>query len=389
MDFNLSDEQQMLQDSARRYLDKQYPFSVRESIVRQCGLSLDKWREFAEMGWLAATVPQALDGVGFGPVEGAILSEEMGRALVLEPYIQACLFPAAVLEHCANVTQQTEWLPVIGAGASLITVAHSEPQSRGNVAWVETRAVRQSDGSYRLSGRKSIVVCAAQAEHLLVVARSAGQAGDMEGISLFCLPRQTPGVSLEPVTLLDGTPAADVLLDEVQVPAHALLGEEGGAYAGLQQAVDQAIAYQCAQVVGAMEDVLALCSEYLKTRKQFGVPIGTFQALQHRMADMAIETMQARASLHRALAALAADMTAAQRSIAVSGCKAQVIKSARFVTAQGIQLHGGFGITEEYRVGHHYRNLVLINASLGAQDYHLARYTGALQQACEVAARSQ
>ncbi|MDT4861162.1 Acryloyl-CoA reductase (NADH) [compost metagenome] len=221
-----------------------------------------------------------------------------------------------------------------------------------------------------------------QSDWLLVVARSAGDGADPEGISVFLLQREMPGVSLEAVRLLDGTPAAELVLTDVVVAADALLGVEGAAYVGLQRAVDEVIVHQCAETVGGMEDVLVLCSDYLKTRKQFGVPIGSFQALQHRMADMAIETMQARASLHRALAILAAPASDDERSAAISGCKSQVMRSAKFVTAQGIQLHGGFGITEEYRVGHHYRRLVLSNAWWGGLEYHLSRYARSIQASC-------
>lgn len=380
MDFNLSDEQRMLQENARRYMDKRYTFSERKTIVEKGGFAPEVWQDFADMGWLAAGIPEAFGGVGFSTVETAILAEEMGRGLLLEPYLHGCLLPAAVLRYCADEAHQAELLPAIASGEALITVAHSEPESRGNVAWVTTRAERRDGGGYVLTGRKSVVVCAQQSDWLLVVARSDGEAGDLEGLSLFLVKPDTPGLSLEAERLLDGTPAADLVLDHVVLPAAALVGVEGGAYAGLQHAVDELIVHQCAEIVGGLEDVLALCADYLKTRKQFGVAIGSFQALQHRMADMAIETLQARASLHRGLAILAG--SADERSEQVSGCKAQVLRSAKFVTAQGIQLHGGYGITEEFKVGHHYRRLVLSSAWWGGLEYHLARYARSIQAAC-------
>jgi alkylation response protein AidB-like acyl-CoA dehydrogenase len=382
MNFELSDEQRMLQDNARRYMEKSYAFNNRQAIAANGHFATRRWQEYAELGWLAAGIPEEFGGVGFGPVETTILMEEMGRGLLIEPFLHACLLPAALIEHCANEAHKLQLLPAIGSGEALIAVACSEPESRGDVAWVATRARRRGD-DYVLNGRKSMVVCAAQSDWLLVVARSAGETGDTEGLSIFLLPRDTPGVLLEPVRLLDGTPAADLVLNEVVVPAASLLGAEGAAYAGLQRAIDESIVHQCAEIVGGMEDVLALCAEYLKTRKQFGVAIGSFQALQHRMADMAIETMQARASLHRGLAILASVCAAdEERSAQISGCKAQVMRSAKFVTAQGIQLHGGYGVTEEFRVGHHYRRLVLNNAWFGGMDYHLARYARSIQQAC-------
>ncbi|MFJ4452734.1 acyl-CoA dehydrogenase family protein [Pseudomonas sp. NPDC089392] len=378
MDFNLSDEQRMLQENARRFMERDYAFSRRRAIATSGGFEPQVWREFADMGWLAAGIPEAFGGVGFGPVETAILAEEMGRGLLLEPYLHGCLLPAAVLRHCADEAQQAELLPAIGSGEILMAVACSEPESRGDVAWVTTTAQRRGDG-YILNGHKSAVVCAAQSDRLLVVARTAGEPASIEGLSLFVLERDTPGMSLETVRLLDGTPAADLRLDNAVVPADALLGREGHAYVGLQRAIDELIVHQCAEIVGGMEDVLALCADYLKIRKQFGVPIGSFQALQHRMADMAIETMQARASLHRGLAMLAGEAPVHERSAQISGCKAQVMRGAKFVTAQGIQLHGGYGLTEEFRVGHHYRRLVLSNAWWGGLEYHLARYTRSIQ----------
>jgi len=381
MDFNLSDEQRMLQENARRYMEKTYTFSMRQAIAADGGFSRDVWRAFSEMGWLAAGIPEAFDGVGFGPVETTLLVEEMGRGVLLEPYLHGCLFPAAVIQHCAGEAHQAELLPLIASGAALITVAFSEPAARGETSWVACRAERKGN-AYVLNGRKSVVVCAEQSDWVLVVARTSGEPGDGDGLSVFLVGRDTPGVSWDAARLLDGTPAADLLLDNVEVPAAALMGTEGSAYPGLQHAVDLMIVHQCAEIVGGMEDVLTLCADYLKTRKQFGVPIGSFQALQHRMADMAIETMQARASLHRALAILAADVSAHERSAQISGCKAQVLRSAKFVTAQGIQLHGGYGLTEEFRVGHHYRRLVLNNAWWGGLEFHLSRYARFIQLGC-------
>jgi alkylation response protein AidB-like acyl-CoA dehydrogenase len=222
------------------------------------------------------------------------------------------------------------------------------------------------------------VIGAGVADRFLVFARTSGAIGTPEGISLFEIAADAAGMHLERYALVDGTPAGDLVFENALQSADALLGTEGAAAEGLQRAVDEAIVAQCAETVGSCEDVLALCSEYLKTRKQFGVPIGSFQALQHRMADMAIETSQARASLHRGLQALTAD-SPLRRSVDISGVKAQVLKSARFVTQQGIQLHGGYGITEEYRVGHHWRRLLLTDSVFGNHASHLSRYARWIQ----------
>jgi len=274
--------------------------------------------------------------------------------------------------RCASEPQKQSLLAAIGSGELLIAVAHSEAQSRGELTQVAIRARRHADG-YLLSGRKTLVVGGPVADRLLVIARTAGAAGDRAGISVFLIDPASPGVRLEPYRLLDGTPAADLILEDAVVPDSARLGAEGAAFTALEQAVGEAIVGLCAETMGGIEDVIRLTSEHLKTRRQFGVPIGSFQALQHRFADMAIERMLARATLHRALEILATP-SRPDPGVLLGGCKAQVTRSAKFVTAQGIQLHGGYGITEEYRVGHHWRRLLLTDALFGSLDHHLNRY---------------
>lgn len=377
MNFDYSDEQQMLKDGVSRFAQKTYTFEHRRALRSGDGFARTTWETFAELGWLAAGVPESSGGLGFGPVESAILAEELGRGLVVEPFLACGVLPVALVRHVASADQQPALLEPLASAAQVIAVAHSEAQARGNVSWVTTSAMREGAG-WRLQGRKTLVVGAPVADRFIVVARTSGESDAHEGLSCFVVDAQAVGMRVEPFKLVDGGPAGELVLDGVQVGQDALLGTEGAALEGLQHAIDEAIVVQCAEVLGGMEDVLALCSEYLKTRKQFGVPIGSFQALQHRMADMAIELMQARGSLQRGLAALAEQQ--ADRSRTVSGCKAQVIRSAKFVTAQGIQLHGGYGITEEYRVGHHYRRLLQQDAIFGGMEFHLRRYAAHIQK---------
>ena len=380
MNFNLTDDQRMLQEGAARYFEKSRDLrQLLEQARSGGGFSQDAWQQFAEMGWLAAAVPEEHGGLGFGPVELALLGEEFGRHLIPEPFNACGVLPAAIIRGVATPDQQTSIFPDIAAGEALVAVAHSEPEARGCVNHVACRALLLPDGGWRLEGHKSLAVGAPVANRLLVVARTGGSIDSVDGISIFDVPAATAGVRLQAYALVDGSPAADVWLENVVLPAGALLGGEGRAAPGLQRAIDESIVLQCAEVVGGTADVLAICSDYLKTRKQFGVPIGSFQALQHRMADMAIEASQARASLHRGLQALTAG-DPARCSIDASGVKAQVVKSARFVTQQGIQLHGGYGITEEYRVGHHWRRLVLNDALFGSGADHLSRYATDLRR---------
>ena len=376
MNFDLTEEQQMLKDGVSRFVQKSYTFEHRRALRKAEGFARDTWGSFAELGWLAAAVPEASGGLGFGPVETALIAEELGRGLVLEPFVACAVLPVAVLRNVAHPDQQAALMESVASGEQVVAVAHGEASARGNPAWAETSATRE-DGDWRLRGRKTLVVGAPVADRFIVVARTAGEPDSPEGLSCFVLDADTAGLRIEPFRLVDGGPAGELVLEDVRLGAEALLGTEGAAFAGLQQAIDEAIVVQCAEVVGGMEDVLALCSDYLKTRKQFGVPIGSFQALQHRMADMAIELMQARGSLQRGLAALAEQRP--DRSEVVSGCKAQVMRSAKFVTAQGIQLHGGYGITEEYRVGHHYRRLLQQDAIFGGMEFHLRRYAAHVQ----------
>ncbi|MGF6544189.1 acyl-CoA dehydrogenase family protein [Paraburkholderia youngii] len=383
MDFELSDEQRMLQESAQRFVQKSYTFEHRRKLAsEQGGFSRDTWRTLGEMGWLGIAVPEEMGGLGFSPVESAIVAEQIGRALVLEPYAMCGVFPASLVTRCGREGQRETLLAEIVSGEAVYAVAHSEREARGQVHYVTATAKKTTDGTWRLDGYKTLVVGAPVADRLLVVARTAGAAGDKDGIGIFVVDPKQAGVTLKTCALLDGTPSADLLLEGVVVAQSDVLGEAGNAFEGLQAAVDETIVAICAELVGDMEDAIGLASEYLKTRKQFGVAIGSFQALQHRMADMAIDAMQARATLHRALLALSEN--GPNRSVDVSGCKAQTTRSAKFVTQQGIQLHGGYGITNEYKVGHHYRRHLVLDALFGNMDYHLNRYARQIQ--CEVLA---
>ncbi|NUX53790.1 acyl-CoA dehydrogenase family protein [Paraburkholderia youngii] len=383
MDFELSDEQRMLQESAQRFVQKSYTFEHRRKLAsEEGGFSHDTWRTLGEMGWLGIAVPEEMGGLGFSPVESAIVAEQIGRALVLEPYAMCGVFPASLVTRCGREGQRETLLAEIVSGEAVYAVAHSEREARGQVHYVTATAKKTTDGTWRLDGYKTLVVGAPVADRLLFVARTAGAAGDKDGIGIFVVDPKQAGVTLKTCALLDGTPSADLLLEGVVVAQSDVLGEAGNAFEGLQAAVDETIVAICAELVGDMEDAIELASEYLKTRKQFGVAIGSFQALQHRMADMAIDAMQARATLHRALLALSEN--GPNRSVEVSGCKAQTTRSAKFVTQQGIQLHGGYGITNEYKVGHHYRRHLVLDALFGNMDYHLNRYARQIQ--CEVLA---
>jgi alkylation response protein AidB-like acyl-CoA dehydrogenase len=378
MDFSLSDDQKMLQESASRFIEKTYTFEARKNFVgRDGGFSAANWKTFAELGWLAVTVPEAYGGLGGSAVETALLMQEFGKGLVVEPFVASAVLATKAIIEAGSEAQKEQLLGALAAGETIATLAHGERHSRGVVEHVETTA-KQAGKGWRLDGVKTVVLAAGVANLILVPARTAGAASDRDGITLFAVDAKAPGVSLVEARLVDGSRAADVKLDGVEVGADAVLGQVGKAWPALQAAVDEAIIAICAEAVGGMDKVIWTTRDYLKTRKQFGVAIGSFQALQHRMADMVIEHEMASSMLYRGLAALQ-NPDAVQRSLGASAAKAQIMRAAKFVTAQGIQLHGGMGMTEEYLIGHYFKRVVVMESLFGSTDYHVTRYARALQ----------
>lgn len=374
MRFDLTDEQKLLQESARRLVEKDCSFDRRRARVKaDDAFDREIWKSFGSMGWLSIMVPEAMGGMGQSVIEAALVAEEMGRGQVLEPYAACGILPLRLL--AALALPQTEALVSAAvAGKAIVAVAHSEPQARGNVCDISVGA-RRVGARWQISGRKSLVVGAPAADWFIVSARTSGERASAEGISLFVLPAKARGVQVEGDRLMDWTSAADVVFDDVEVGPDALLGPLGGGAGVLQDAVDDTIVMLCAEAVGAMEGAIDLTAEYIKTRKQFGVAIGTFQALQHRMADMAIELVQARSAVCRALQAI--ELQSPRKSIDVSGCKAFITRIGKWTTSQGIQLHGGYGMTEEYKVGQYFKRLLVIDGLFGRADYHLNRYARA------------
>lgn len=365
MDFNLSDEQQMLRDSAARYVQDSYGFEYRRANLKTpAGCSEQQWQAFAELGWLAVAVPESCGGLGCSILETVTLAEELGRGLVLEPYLTNGVLAPALIEHSSAAA---DLLPALADGSLRVALAHGEAHSRYNLNDVSvTRVARQGEG-YRLDGVKTLVLDAPSAHRLLVSAREEGS----DGFALFQVAVNATGVEMKPYQLVDGSWAADVVFSAVELPASARLLEADTALAALELAFDRTLLAQVAASLGAMERVLDITSEYLKTRVQFGQPIGKFQALQHRMAEMFVEVQETRSALYRGLAF--ADSEPAQRSAAASVAKAVAARSAKVVAALGIQLHGGIGMTEEYPVGHYFRYLTAFEKIHGDIDFHLKR----------------
>jgi alkylation response protein AidB-like acyl-CoA dehydrogenase len=363
MEFGLSEEQQLLKDSIARYVEREYGFDKRQKLVSEGGgFSAGNWSIFADMGWLMIGLPESAGGLGGSPVEMALVMEEFGKALVVEPFLHVAVHAARVLIEADG---NDSLLEAIGTGRALPVVAHSEADAYGALYWVETRA-QQSDQGWRLSGTKSLVHAAPFATHFIVSARTAGSAGDADGISLFLVSPDDPRLASKAGRLADGSRAADLTFDGCE---GQLIGPEGKALAILATAQAHATVALCAEAVGAMDKALWTTRDYLQTRQQFGVAIGSFQALQHRMADMLIELEMARSQIYRGLAHLAADP--AVRDHAISSMKVQIGRSAKYIGGQSIQLHGGMGMTEEYSIGHYFRRLCMIESAFGTTGAHL------------------
>jgi pimeloyl-CoA dehydrogenase small subunit len=372
MDFDLSEEQRLLKDSVDRLMADRYDFeSRRRHGAGPEGFSRDLWRAYAELGLLGLPFAEEHGGFGGGPVEIMLVMEAFGRALALEPYLPTVLLGGGLLRHGGSAAQRAEHLPRVASGEHLLAFAQTERQSRYDLHDVGTTARRDGAG-FVLSGHKSVVLHGDSADALLVTARTAGGRRDRDGIGLFVVDAKAPGVSRRGYPTQDGQRAAEVAFEDVAVGAEAAVGDPEGALPLVERVVDEAMAALAAEAVGAMDEMLKLTVEYLKTRRQFGTAIGAFQALQHRSVDMFVALEQAR-SMAMFAAMMAADENPGERRRAVAGAKVQIGRSGRFVGQQAIQLHGGVGVTMEYKVGHLFKRVTMIDTAFGDADHHLAR----------------
>ncbi len=373
MNFEFSDEQRQLQDTVERYLTDQYTFEKFRAInASAAGWDKAVWAGLGELGVLALNVPAEQGGLGFGPLETLSIMGACGKSLLLEPFLSSAVIATAVLRACAADSAAAELLTRMASGAAITVLAHYEPGSRFDSQWVASRA-RKSGDAYTLDGHKAVVMHAGAADMLLVSARVFGEPGDADGISLFRIPHDAKGLKLDLYPTIDGQRAADVYLQGVEVPGRNRLGAEGGALPMIEAALDIGLAALCAEAVGAMQALVDATVSYVQTRQQFGVPIGRFQALQHRIADMLIHLEQARSMSY--LAALrCASANVPERRRALSAAKALTGQSARFVGQQAVQLHGGMGMTDELIVSHWFKRLTAAELMFGDSDTHLQRY---------------
>ena len=371
MNFEHTEDRRMLADSLGRYLREQYAFETRDKIVKSAtGWSPPHWQQIAELGTIGALFDEADGGYGGSGFDIAVVFEQFGRGLVVEPFLGTLIAGRAIA--AAGSDAQRAQLARIIEGGCIAALAHAEPDSRYEAARVATRAMRKGEG-WAIDGVKAIVEHAEAAELLLVSARTSGGVDDEKGISLFLVPVSAAGVSLRGYPMIDGGRAAEVTLAGVAVDAGALLGNEGEGLAVLERALDAGLVALCAESVGAMDAAKEATLEYLRTRKQFGVPIGSFQALQHRMADVLLEIEQARSAVINAAAALD-EPDRVKRERALSAPKVTIGRVGTLVAEESIQMHGGIGMTWELPLAHYAKRLVMIDHRLGDEDHHLERY---------------
>ncbi len=373
MNFSLTEEQTALKDSIGKFLERDYTFDDRWKVIRSPeGWSRAHWNKLAEIGLMALPVAEADGGLGGGGVDTMVVMEQIGKGLVLEPYLGCVVLPAALIKAAGSEAQRTSLSEGLASGETLYAFAHTEPGQRYERASVALAATPNGDG-YVLSGKKISVLGGDCADVLIV---SAKVPGDAEA-SLFLVPANAAGVTRHAYPMQDAQRGADIEFANVTVGADALLGTRGKAQAAIDYALDVACAALCAEAVGAMTELQKITIEYLKTRKQFGRALGTNQALQHRAVDMLMHVEMSRSMALEAATAVD-NPDAAARAKAISGAKTTINQACRFVGQNAVQLHGGIGVTHELNTSHYFKRLTMISVTFGDSDWHLARYGDAL-----------
>lgn len=369
MDIQFTEEQELLRSSVQRLLRDQYDFEARRRIVAsEEGFSRTQWQAFAELGLLAAPFSEETGGLGGGPLSTMIIMHELGRHLVVEPFVETVVLAGGLIEHLGTPEQKQDLIPGIIDGSKLWALAWTEKASRFDLANVATQS-RREGSDYVLSGEKTMVVAAPWADHLIVSARTSAGQRDRSGVSLFVVDRHAVGVDLQSFKTIDGRRAAEINLRGVRAQ---LLGREGEGVAALEACRDRVIGALCAEAVGAIGELNSATLEYSKTRKQFGTTIGSFQVLQHRMVDMFIAHQEALSLMQHLTLSLSAGDAGLSRL--ASGAKSKIGYAGKFVADQAVQLHGGMGMTDELNVGHYFKRISSINIQFGDPAFHVLRY---------------
>lgn len=372
MDFSFTEEQTLLRNSVQKFVQKDYTFENRRAIVKSdVGWNRKNWQTFADLGLLGAPFSEDQGGLGGGPVETMIIMEEFGRGLVIEPYLGTVVLAGGFLRHGGTKAQHEKFIPEIVEGKRVFAFAFAEPQGRYNLADLNVTAKKAGAG-YTLNGHKAVVIGAPWADSLIVTARTAGGQRDEKGVSVFIVDKKTKGVSTRDYPTVDGLRASEVTFENVALGADALVGQADNGLPLVERVVDEGIAALSAEAIGAMKVLNDTTVEYCKTRKQFGVPIGKFQVLQHRMVDMFMNYEQSVSITY--MVTLKLNEGDAERKKAASAAKVQIGKAGRFIGQNAVQLHGGMGMTDELNVGHYFKRLTMIDTMFGNVDHHLKRY---------------
>ena len=378
MDFELSEDQRLLVDSVEKLLGDRYDFNARKGYLKETdGWSRALWSQYAELGLLGLPFAEAHGGFGGGGVDVMLIMEAFGRALVLEPYLATVVLGGTAVRLAGSAAQHLAMLPKIVDGSVKLAFAHGEQQARYDTTDVMTKARRNSKG-WVIDGTKSVVLHGDCADKLVVSARTAGDRADAVGLSLFLVEADAAGVTRRGYTLRDETRAADITLSDVQVAAGDVLGEVDAAFPVIERVIEAGISAMAAEAVGAMDKMHTMTLEYLKTRQQFGKPIGSYQIMQHKSADMLIALEQGR-SMSMLAAMMLEEPDAATRTRNIAMAKVGVGQSGRLVSQSAVQLHGGIGMTEEYAVGHYFRRVMVFEHTFGDTAHHLARLADQVQ----------
>jgi pimeloyl-CoA dehydrogenase small subunit len=373
MDFSLTEEQQLLKDSVDRFVRENYEFEDRRKLAATTeGYSEENWKQMAELGWLGVALPEEYGGIGGGATEIMVIMEGFGRGLVLEPFFASVVLGGNLIVEAGSTAQKEDLLPKLADGGLKLAFAYAERQARFDLFDVATTAEKVGDG-YVLKGDKGVVFGAGTADKIIVSARTSGGQRDTDGITLFLVDNDADGLERRDYATNDAGRASEVSLNGVKLGADAVLGTVGDGYAAIEAVAEKAVAALCAEAVGCFDVLKEETNEYLKTREQFGQPIGKFQVLQHRMVDMLINCEEARSMCYVATAMVDSD-DAAERARSIAAAKAQIGKSGRFVGQNAIQLHGGMGMTDELKVGHYFKRATLIDLTFGDQDHHTKRF---------------
>ena len=373
MNFSFTSEQDMLRHSVARLVREHYDFETRRKVARSdAGWRPEMWAQFAELGLLGAPFSEEEGGFGGGPIEAMIISEEFGKGLVIEPYLQTVIIGGNFLRHGGTAEQKEEHIPRFIGGDTIFAFAAYEPKSRYDLSDVSTTAMKVGAG-YTLNGQKSVVLGAPFATHLIVTVRTSCGQRDRAGVTVFLVPKNAKGVATRDYPTVDGLRASEIYFENVAVDAAAIVGEVENGLPLVEKVIDYAIAALCAEAVGCFKVLNEATIAYAKQRKQFGRPIADFQVLQHRMVDMFMAAEQAISMTY--MVTLKLEESDKARKLAASGAKVQIGKAGRLISQEAVQIHGGMGMTDELNVGHFFKRITMIESQFGNTDWHLRRYT--------------